>query len=177
MNKPFGHFKTITTHRHEVIKNCFKAGIGFQGLKHDLSKYSPDEFLQGAKYWVGNRSPNEIERELYGYSKAWLHHKGRNKHHFEYWTDYNPKFKKVMPVQMPRKYVVEMFCDRVGACKIYNGISYKNSDPFDYYAKGRDKRLIHPQTDTEIEMLLSMLKEKGEKETFSYIKNVYLKNK
>ena len=65
-----GHLETITRHRHEVIKNCFKAGIGFQGLFHDLSKYSPTELIQGFKYYQGNRSPNEKERELYGYSKA-----------------------------------------------------------------------------------------------------------
>ena len=72
----FRHFKTITKHRHQVIRHCFKAGIGFQGLFHDLSKYSPSEFIVGAKYYQGSRSPNEGEREDYGYSKAWIHHKG-----------------------------------------------------------------------------------------------------
>ena len=45
----------------------------------------------GAKYYQGNRSPNEIERREKGYSAAWLHHKGRNKHHLEYWIDYSPE--------------------------------------------------------------------------------------
>ena len=121
MSHPIKHFKTITKHRHAVIRHCFKCGIGFQGLFHDLSKYTPAEFIAGAKYYAGTKSPNEAERERYGYSPAWLHHKGRNKHHFEYWTDYNPYERRVMPVEMPRKYVVEMFCDRVAACKIYRG--------------------------------------------------------
>ena len=77
----FGHFCTITKHRHKVIANCAKAGILWQGLRHDLSKYSPTEFIPGVKYYTGKRSPNEGEREKYGYSKAWMHHKGRNKHH------------------------------------------------------------------------------------------------
>ena len=64
------HFRTITRHRHKVIAHCAKAGILWQGLRHDLSKYSPTEFIPGAKYYQGNRSPNEKERELYGYSKA-----------------------------------------------------------------------------------------------------------
>ncbi|MCQ2386224.1 MAG: DUF5662 family protein, partial [Clostridia bacterium] len=81
---PFRHFRTITKHRHQVIRHCFKAGIGFQGLFHDLSKYSLTEFIPGAKYYLGTKSPNEKERELFGYSSAWLHHKGRNKHHFEF---------------------------------------------------------------------------------------------
>lgn len=175
MNKTLGHFKTITKHRHEVIKNCFRAGIGFQGLRHDLSKYAPVEFLQGAKHYTGVRSPNELERLEKGYSEAWLHHKGRNRHHFEYWTDYNMAEKKVMPVRMPKKYVVEMFCDRVAASKIYNGDKYDDSFPFNYFDKGRDKRSIHPETSAEIEMLLKMLSEKGEDETYRYIRDVFLK--
>lgn len=169
-----GHFRTITRHRHEVIKNCFKAGIGFQGMRHDLSKYSPAEFLPGARYYLGTRSPNEREREENGYSIAWLHHKGRNRHHFEYWTDYNMIEKRVMPVKMPRKYVAEMFCDRVAASKIYNGDKYTDSFPYDYFLRGKDKRSIHPQTSQEIEMLLKMLSEKGERETYRYIREVYL---
>ena len=85
----FGHLKTVVVHRHKVLVHCCKAGIIKRGLLHDLSKFSPTEFCQGVKHYQGNRSPNEMEREIYGFSKAWLHHKGRNRHHFEYWTDYN----------------------------------------------------------------------------------------
>ena len=69
---------------------CFRAGMYKQGLLHDLSKYAPVEFLVGCKYYQGDRSPNNAEREDTGISKSWLHHKGRNKHHFEYWVDYAP---------------------------------------------------------------------------------------
>ena len=133
------HFMTITRHRHQVIKNCYKAGILMQGLLHDLSKYSPSEFFVGAKYYQGNRSPNEAEREAYGYSKAWMHHKGRNRHHFEYWTDYDPKTKELTPVEMPLKYVKEMFCDRVAASKIYLGDKYTDEAPINYFLKGFEK--------------------------------------
>ena len=98
MIHPIKHFKTITKHRHVVIVHCFKAGVFWQGLRHDLSKYSPTEFIPGMKYYAGTHSPNETERAEFGYSLAWIHHKGRNKHHFEYWTDYNPKSKVVEPV-------------------------------------------------------------------------------
>ena len=57
------HFKTITEHKKEVLKGCIKAGIPLQGLMHDLSKYMPSEFIVGAIYYQGNRSPNEGERE------------------------------------------------------------------------------------------------------------------
>ena len=102
MAHPIKHFRTITRHRHKVIANCARAGILRQGLIHDLSKYSPTEFIPGAKYFQGTRSPNEKERELYGYSQAWLHHKGRNRHHYEYWNDYNPKTKQIENVEAER---------------------------------------------------------------------------
>uniref|UniRef100_UPI0025A03829 DUF5662 family protein n=1 Tax=Klebsiella pneumoniae TaxID=573 RepID=UPI0025A03829 len=82
------------------------------------------EFIPGAKYFQGTRSPNEVEREKFGYSAAWLHHKGRNRHHFEYWTDYNPKTKTIEPVDMPDRFIIEMFCDRVAASKVYGGEKY-----------------------------------------------------
>ena len=85
------HFRTITYHRKLVRQNCFRVGLYRQGLMHDLSKYSPTEFLVGARYFQGDRSPNNAEREAKGYSSSWLHHKGRNKHHFEYWIDYTLK--------------------------------------------------------------------------------------
>lgn len=169
------HFQTITKHRHKVIAHCSKAGILWQGLFHDLSKYSPTEFFQGAKFSTGNRSPNEGEREAYGYSKAWLHHKGRNRHHFEYWTDYDPKTRILTPVKMPLKYVAEMFCDRVAASKIYRKNEYKNSDPLDYFLRAKANRFIHPETSDFLEKLLRMLSEKGEEETFRFLRE-YLKN-
>ncbi len=167
-----GHFKTITRHRHEVIKNCRKAGIFWQGLGHDLSKYTPAEFISGARYFQGDRSPNDMERSLHGYSAAWMHHKGRNKHHFEYWTDYDPITRKYGPVKMPLKHVKEMFCDRVAASKIYQGEKYMDSHPYEYFIGGKDRRLIHHETSDLIEKLLIMLMEDGEEKTFRYLKNL-----
>ena len=166
----FKHFNTITRHRHQVIKHCFKAGIGFQGLFHDLSKYSPTEFITGIKNYQGNRSPNEYERETKGYSYAWLHHKGRNRHHFEYWTDYNPIERRIQPIKMPIKYVAEMFCDRVAASKIYKGKNYTDSSALEYFINGKPNRFINPETSDFLEKLLVMLSEKGEKETFAYLR-------
>lgn len=171
------HFITITKHRHKVIIHCAKAGILWQGLRHDLSKYSPTEFLVGAKYYQGTRSPNEGEREAYGYSKAWMHHKGRNKHHFEYWTDYNPKTKNVEPVKMPVNYVIEMFCDRVAASKIYLKDQYEAAYPLKYFLNAKDRRKIHSETSACLETLLVMLKEQGEEKTFRYIRKVLRKQK
>ena len=168
----FGHFRTITRHRHKVIAHCAKAGILWQGLRHDLSKYSPTEFIPGVKYYQGTRSPNEAEREKNGYSLAWMHHKGRNRHHFEYWIDVDPVEKVYKPVKMPLRFLAEMFCDRVAASKIYYGKDYDQAKPFEYFDKGRKRRWMHPETSRKLEELLVMLRDKGEDETFYYIKHV-----
>ena len=173
----FKHFITITRHRHRVIAHCRRAGILWQGLRHDLSKYSPTEFIAGVKYYQGTRSPNEGEREALGYSLAWMHHKGRNRHHFEYWTDYYPPTKRVQPVKMPLRYVAEMFCDRVAACKIYMGERYTDRSALDYFLGGKHRRSIHPETSALLESLLTMLAEKGEDEVFSYIRWLIKENK
>ncbi len=172
MPHPFKHFKTITKHRHKVIQHCFKVGIGWQGLFHDLSKYSPTEFIPGAKYYLGTKSPNEKERELFGYSLAWMHHKGRNKHHFEYWVDLNTETKRYEPVPMPMRYLTEMFCDRVAACKIYRGKDYTDSAVLEYFLRGNARAKMHEKTADQLEEWLRLLAEKGEKETFEYIKRV-----
>ena len=168
--KFFGHFHTVTRHRHIVIKNCARAGILWQGIKHDLSKYSPTEFIPGVKYYTGDRSPNEGERRDLGYSKAWIHHKGRNKHHFEYWQDISTQTHKYEYMSMPYRYVAEMFCDRVAASKIYRGKEYVDSEPLNYFVGRHAKSIMNPETARDLEELLSMLAEKGEKHTFKYLK-------
>lgn len=164
----WGHLTTITRHRHKVIQHCRKAGIFWQGLRHDLSKYSPTEFFQGVHYYQGTRSPNEAEREDLGYSLAWMHHKGRNRHHFEYWCDYNPRTKAVEPVRMPMRYLAEMFCDRVAASKIYKKETYDQSCPLIYFqnSNARKRGMLHPDTANELMELLEILAQEGEEEAF-----------
>ena len=166
----FKHLATITKHRHKVIAHCFRCGIGWQGLRHDLSKYSPTELIAGARYYQGDRSPNERERELFGYSSAWLHHKGRNRHHFEYWVDLNPATRQYEPVPMPMNYLVEMFCDRVAASKIYRGSSYTNADALAYFTKGNAAKKMHAETAKTLERWLQMLADRGEEATFAAIR-------
>ena len=181
MANPIGHLKTINKHRHAVIKNCFRAGIPLQGLRHDLSKYAPVEFFNGAKYYDGSRSPNELERNDKGYSEAWLHHKGRNKHHLEYWIDYSLQ-KDGYPLtgmEIPVKYVAEMLCDRIAACRVYQGDAYTDASAWQYYESGLrvNTMIMHPKTRELLETMLHMLAEKGEEETFAYIRREVLGKK
>lgn len=173
----FGHLRTINRHRHKVIAHCAKAGILWQGLRHDLSKYSPTEFIPGVKYFQGTRSPNEAERELNGYSLAWMHHKGRNRHHYEYWTDMNRETKCYEPVPMPRRYFVEMVMDRRAACMTYQGKAYRDDSALQYFERSREKDLMHPETSRQLRFILGMLAEKGKAETFSYLRRSVLKGK
>jgi len=178
--KWYKHLKTINKHKRLVMKHCFKCGLYKQAWLHDLSKYSWTEFSVGAKYYQGDRSPNNAEREDKGYTSAWLHHKGRNKHHLEYWIDYNLDKSQsgvLAGGPMPTKYVVEMFCDRMAASKNYNPETYTDRAPLDYYMKGRDKYLLHPDTKALLEKLLNKLADEGEEKTFDYIRREILKNK
>ena len=172
MNKFRGHLTTINRHKFKVTALCFKCGIYKQGILHDLSKYSPVEFLAGVKYFQGNRSPIDKEKEVHGYSLGWLHHKGKNKHHWEYWLD-NGK-DGITAVEMPVEYVVEMFCDRVAASMIYQKENYKDDSALNYYLMGRDHILIHPNTDRLILHLLTYLSENGLDNTIAYIKKEIL---
>ena len=177
MGKAWQHFKTITHHRHLVRKGCFAVGLYWQGLTHDLSKYSPTEFKVGARYFQGNRSPNGAEREEKGYSEAWMHHKGRNRHHYEYWTDLNLTTNRYEAIPMPRKYLAEMVMDRIAACKTYRKAAYTDAAALEYLESSRERLLLHPETKRQLEYILTMLKEQGEKVTFSYVKNWVLKGK
>ena len=162
------HFLTVTKHRLYVLRLCFKVGLYKQGLLHDLSKYSYDEFINGGRYYLGYRSPTGNERKAKGYSMAYLHHVGRNKHHPEYWRDlYDPKGRQTMP----KRYIIESICDRIAAAKIYNIKNYNDAIPLEYYLK--DEKLIAMMNDEEdqsFRFYLIYLKDHGEKKLLEYLK-------
>ena len=177
--KLINHLKTINKHKYYVTMLCFKCGLYKQGLLHDLSKYSPTELKTGAKYWVGTRSPNSIERETIGYSSAWLHHKGRNRHHYEYWIDYsiNPTGGKLVGMKMPKKYVAEMVIDRISASKNYLKDQYNDGSALAYYLNGKHMMLIDDETDYLSRYLLTMLDMKGEEYLLHYMRHTLLRHK
>ncbi len=180
--KALDHLATINHHKYLVARGCFAVGLYRQGILHDLSKYMPSEFLVGCKYYQGTMSPNNAERAKKGYSSAWLHHKGRNKHHLEYWIDYGapePGEEKVHKgmcgMKMPVRYVVEMYVDRVAACKNYQKDAYNDGSPLAYYKKGRNHYMLHDDTRALLELLLSMLSRRGERYVNCFIRKKLLK--
>lgn len=176
-SKLFGHLSTIFYHKKLVMRHCFKVGLYKQGILHDMSKFSPTEFIPGVKYYEGTRSPNGGEREDLGFSCAWMHHKGRNKHHFEYWTDYIYPKSGMCGVDMPNKYVAEMICDRIAASKTYNRENYDNAMPYAYFLRSNQYYIMNDNTRKLLRDVLFMLKDKGEEETFAYIKRELVKKK
>jgi len=152
MNKYIKHFIVITKHKYYVMIECFKRGLYWQGIVHDLSKYSLTEFKESAKYFQGNGTPiNKIKEEL-GYSIAWLNHKGKNKHHWEYWTDFYHG--EVRPIKIPVKYIEEMCCDMIGASKAYNKKKYNSKEPLKYFLDRKDNFLMEETSKVYLESLL-----------------------
>ena len=163
------HFNLVNKHRFKVFKLCCKAGIPFRGLVHDLSKYSPTEFFESARYYNGTYSPISNCKRENGYSNAWLHHKGRNKHHHEYWYDYAAPEKA--PV-MPYKYTVEMICDTLAAGMTYQGKNWTKDYQLKYYLEDRKRKNINPKIDAILLEVYGMVAENG---THDVIKSKILK--
>lgn len=172
----WGHLLTITRHRHKVIAHCARAGILWQGLRHDLSKYSLTEFREGVRFFDGTHSPTEDERKTYGYSLAWMHHKGRNRHHWEYWTDYNMEEHRYTAVPMPRCFMAEMICDRLAASKIYKGKAYTDASPLEYLQHGKMHDSMHRETYETLLRFLTQLRDEGEAAMFKSLRE-YVREK
>lgn len=166
-----GHLHTINLHKWRVMKLCFRCGLIKQGLTHDLSKYSWTELKTGFRYYQGHRSPIDAQKEKEGYSYSWLHHQGRNPHHWEFWLD------GVKPVPMPYRYIVEMFCDRVAASQTYQKEKYTDASAYDYYCLGKHRMTMDPKSQQELEVLLVHLKEHGLEATIQLIKRKLKKSK
>ena len=169
------HFNLVNRHRFKVFKLCCKAGIPFRGIVHDLSKYSPIEFFESVKYYDGGVSPITKCKKENGYSKAWLHHKGRNKHHHEYWYDYVAPEKT--PV-MPYKYTVEMICDTLAAGITYQGKNWTPEYQLSYYLKDRENKHINPKIDAILLEVYEEVADKGINEVINSksLKKIYNKH-
>lgn len=176
MKKYFKYFITICKHKWFVFKECFACGIVWQGIVHDMSKFGKTEFFSSAKHFCGNKSPHYGDAAENGYSLAWLHHKGHNKHHWEFWTDFNEKDGSIKVNKIPYKYVVEMVCDWVGAGKVYSKDKWTNSSPIEYYYKVRKGRHFKKKTETLIVHFLRVIENKGLEEFHKQAKNELLKS-
>lgn len=174
IKKFFGHLHTVNIHRFRVFKLCCRVGIHFQGLVHDLSKYSPVEFFEGVKYYQGNYSPIRKCKQENGYSRAWLHHKGRNKHHYEYWYDYAASVET--PI-IPFKYFLEMVCDSLAAGMTYQGKDWDQHYQLSYWNRVKNTARMDPKMIKLLDKVYKEISDKGLKPVLNkkYLKEMYLK--
>ena len=157
----FKHIKLVSKHKWLVFKFSCKLGIPFRGFMHDFSKFSIQEFCESVKYYHGSLSPITMCKKDLGYSPAWLHHKGRNKHHFEYWEDLS-KFQRI-GVFPPYKYIVEAVCDKIGAGKTYNRDKWTQQEPYDYWTNIEKKAPVtkHHATIEFMDIVLKKIADGG----------------
>ena len=167
------HFKKICTHKRWVFHYCKIAGITWQGIIHDLSKFSPTEFCESVKYYQGTRSPIDACKEKNGWSAAWMHHKGRNKHHYEYWQDDFDHGGKAL--EMPYKYKVEMLCDFLGAGRAYYGKDFTYQKELDWWINKSTNNPIamHPKDKAFIDKWLRILVKNGDRA----LKSIYKRHR
>ena len=164
----FGHLNNVLTHRHMVFKFCCRVGIPWQGFTHDFSKFTLTELIPSVRYYQGTASPIGAERRAKGYSEAWLHHKAKNKHHWEYWVEFRDDGTEYY-VKMPMNYVKEMLCDWLSAGKTYNRTTWLPNYPLEYFRKHESYYKLHPETKAFALKVLHMFAEKGEDETLNWL--------
>jgi len=149
------HFKKICIHKYWVAKYCFKAGLIWQGLMHDMSKFSLVEFWESVRYYQGTSSPINSCKADKGYSLAWQHHKGRNPHHYEYWTDnYDAG---TTCIEMPYNYLIEMVCDYIGAGRAYLGKKFTFQGEYEWWLNKLLVAKIHQNTASYVTCLFKIL--------------------
>ncbi len=162
----FKHLKTVTKHKWYVFKFSCKVGQPWRGLVHDLSKFSPTEFRESVKYYVGTGSPIALSKKKNGYSSCWLHHKGRNKHHLEYWVDYDPSLRE-NAVVIPYKYIVEKVCDDLSAGIVYSGKNWTQDRQYNYWMKQRENVIVNPKIDRFLTEVYTQVKDFGINKTLT----------
>ena len=153
------HLKTIMIHKWWVFIYCCKCGLIWRGIKHDLSKFSPTEFMESIQYYTGTRSPIDACKEVNGYSKAWQHHKGRNTHHYEHWTDnYDSGATCIL---MPPDDAIEMICDYLAAARAYMGKDFSYKAEYSWWKDKKEPTVnaMHPIIKLFVRNVLYKLKD------------------
>ena len=175
LRKALKHIKLVSKHKWVVFKLSCRVGVPWRGFMHDWSKFSPTEFGESIKYYVGTHSPITEARKAKGYSSAWVHHVSKNKHHYQYWVDFTAN--GPVPVMIPYKYVAEMICDKMAAGIVYEGKNWKPDSELKYYLKERENALIIEPIDKILLEVFTGVKDNGIKKTLTRknIKSLYKK--
>ena len=152
------HTKNIIEHKRWVFRYARKAGIPIQGLTHDLSKFSPTEFIESVKYYKPGISPLRESKRINGYSMAKLHHCHHNKHHYEYWQDDFDKGGK--PLIMPFEYTLELICDYLAAARVYLKDKFTYQKEYEWFLEHKYRNIfisMHPLTLEYVNRILQIM--------------------
>lgn len=147
------YFAYVIRHKWFVFVAGLRVNVSFvQLLMHDLSKFSPAEFFAYAEYFNGEKN----DRTEQAFKVAWNNHQKYNKHHWQHWVLINDSDEpKITPLVMPVKYADEMVADWMGAGRAITG----KWEVHEWYAKSKEKIILHPATRDYVEFVLQTLKE------------------
>lgn len=145
LNTYWRYFWYVMSHKKNVFIESLKRGKIIHGITHDLSKFLPSEFFAYAeKFFAGDYAYKYFEVEE-DFEAAWLRHQHRNKHHWDYWVKSDG-----YPVEMPRKYVIQMIID-------WEAMGRKFGDTAKaYYMKKKAEIKLDSQTRKRVEKLLGI---------------------
>ena len=158
------YFCYVVKHKWHVLCECFKTRLYWRGIMHDMSKFRPDEFIPYARYFYGDygvknqcpakwANPSDIfYKTKQDFDRAWLKHLHRNPHHHQHWLLVNDS-DGTHPLEMPKKYGIEMVCDWRGAGKAING----KDDVVAWYKKNKDGMVLHPETRNAVERAMTFI--------------------
>ena len=158
--KFFKHLSVVLKHKWFVFYYASRLGIGWLGFVHDLTKFSPTEFLLSVKYFDGHRSPTIIERKYKdNFSEICVRHTGRNKHHWQYWVDYTNH--EMVVAKIPYKRCLEYVSDVLSASKVYNPKEFNFMVAYKYFEEHSKTYLMHPLSKEFILHIIKLVHEKG----------------
>jgi hypothetical protein len=168
------YFNYVVRHKWFVFQAGRRTGASlWRLLKHDWSKFLPSEWVPYVWYFYGDREQfaenerwfkatgisvgpwlHEVERS---FDLAWLHHQRRNDHHWQFWVLRNDDG-TTRALQMTDATRREMLADWMGAGRAITG----RWETAEWYAKNREKIMLHPETRAFIEAKLAPDQPKGE---------------
>ena len=164
MKEYFLYFLYVIKHKWYVFWACVQNGIWWRGLLHDLSKFYPSEFFAYAKIFYGKI---KLVRDINGYydpylstnkvfTKSWISHLHRNKHHWQYFALVDENMSVVL-MEMPKVYIIEMISDWIGATKAQKS----KLGVIQWYRVYKNKILLHQNSKRFLESKLEeIFKEK-----------------
>jgi len=151
----------VLPHRWYVLLECWRRGLIWRGLTHDLTKFLGGEWLPYVEHFYGAKARKW--RDETGYYKptdtgdpafdlAWLRHQHRNDHHWQWWILTEDESGRPVALPMSEAARVEMLCDWIGASRAQgHGGMGGPSGVRAWYAKHGAKMILHSDTRAWVE--------------------------